>query len=74
MFQLILVLLPIQAFNYTMLSGDIFVNYELTALADLPASFAAFYSLQRFGRPNTLAGAQVSSQPLFQGSFTYYKL
>ena len=42
-----------------MLSGDIFVNYELTALADLPAAFAAFYALERFGRTHTLAGAQV---------------
>jgi hypothetical protein len=43
-----------------MLSGDIFVNYELTALADLPAAFAAFYALERFGRTHTLAGAQVN--------------
>jgi len=54
----------IKAYNYNMLSGDIFVNYELTALADLPASFAAFYSLQRFGRPNTLAGSQVMMMKL----------
>ena len=50
-----------QAFNYTMLSGDIFLNYELTALADLPAAFAAYYSLQRFGRTYTLAGCQVKN-------------
>ena len=36
--------------NMNDLAGDIFVNYILTALAEIPAIFFAYYLMDKFGK------------------------